>query len=354
MAGACSPAGDNLSAIHYDPESVILPEPDNFVKMQIPADNPLTKEGIALGKRLFFDSLLSVNHQLACVSCHQPALAFTDGKPLSTGVHGHPSHRSAPSLINVGYYYKGLFWDGRAPTLEAQALIPVTDSLEMASNWDTVEHRLRQHLEYPMLFRMAFGIKSAKEINRFLVAKALAQYERTLVNYNAKFDKVTRREAVFTAQEQRGRDIFFDAGQAKGIPFSECSHCHADPLFTTLEYFNNGIEKVKSLADFPDMGRGAVTGLPSDRGKFKTPTLRNITLTAPYMHDGRFATLDEVLDHYISGGHFADNLNPNVRKLRLTTRDKQDLIAFLKTLTDSSFVNTQSMPTFDKTGLTSN
>lgn len=352
--GACTQGNGKLTNIPFAPEKVVLPEPVNFVKMQIPADNPLTKDGIALGKRLFFDSLLSINHQLACVSCHQPNLAFTDGKALSIGTHGHASHRSAPSLINVGYYYKGLFWDGRAPTLEAQALIPVTDSLEMGSNWDTVEHRLRLHHEYPTLFRKVFGIKSDQEINRFLVAKALAQYERTLVNYNAKFDKVARGEAAFTAQEQRGRDIFFDAGQAKGIPFSECSHCHADPLFTTLDYFNNGIEKVNSLADFPDLGRGAITGLPSDRGKFKTPTLRNITLTAPYMHDGRFATLEEVLDHYISGGHFADNLNPNVRKLKLTDRDKRDLIAFLQTLTDSSFVNTQAIPTFDNTGLNSN
>ena len=314
-----------------------MEEPANFVKMQIPPDNPLTVEGITLGERLFFDPILSVDSSLSCASCHIPALAFTDGRALSLGVDGRSARRSAPSLINVGYHYKGLFWDGRVQSLEMQALMPVVDHNEMDNSWDIAEERLRRHPEYPELFRKAFGIKKIQQVDRYLAAKAMAQFERTLVNYNSKFDRVQRGEAQFTAAEKRGWQIFFD--DSRELPTSECGHCHIDPLFTTLGFFNNGIEQVSSLGDFRDKGLGEVTGRLVDNGKFRAPTLRNIMLTAPYMHDGRFATLDEVFDHYISGGHFADNLNPNVRKLRIREQDKRDLIAFLQTLTDSTFVN---------------
>jgi cytochrome c peroxidase len=326
-----------LSHIPYVPTPYKLEEPANFVKMQIPPDNPFTVEGIALGERLFFDPILSIDRSISCSSCHIPNLAFTDGKAVSTGIDKRVGRRSAMSLINVGYYYKGLFWDGRVKSLEMQALMPVTDHREMGNDWKTVEDRLRRHPEYPELFRRAFGIKRAANIDRYLAAKALAQYERTLVNYNSKFDRVQRGEARFTAAEKRGWQIFFD--DTLELPASECGHCHIDPLFTTLGFFNNGIEQINTLNDFHDKGRGVVTGRFVDNGKFRTPTLRNIMLTAPYMHDGRFATLDEVFDHYISGGHFADNLNPNVRKLRIREQDKKDLIAFLQTLTDSTFVN---------------
>ncbi|MBK8703887.1 MAG: hypothetical protein IPN33_09845 [Saprospiraceae bacterium] len=328
---------NRLAYISSEPTPYKLEEPANFVKMQIPADNPLTKEGIALGERLFFDPILSADSSLSCASCHIPSLAFTDGKARSVGVGGKTVRRSAPSLINVGYHYKGLFWDGRVQSLEMQALMPVVDHSEMDNSWEVAEERLRRHSDYPILFRRAFGIRRTSDIDRYLAAKALAQFERTLVNHNSKFDRVQRGDAKFTADEKRGWQIFFDDSQE--LPTSECGHCHIDPLFTTLGFFNNGIEQVNTLGDFRDKGLGAVTGHISDNGKFRTPTLRNIMLTAPYMHDGRFATLDEVFDHYISGGHFADNVNPNVRKLRLREQDKKDLIAFLQTLTDSTFVN---------------
>ncbi len=328
-----------LTHIAYQPTPYHLQESDRFVKMLIPADNPLTEEGIALGRKLFFDPILSRDSTQACVNCHQPEKAFTDGLAKSLGIRGLEGRRSAMSLVNVGYFYKGLFWDGRMPSLEAQALIPIEDTLEMDNSWEVVEDRLRLHPEYPAYFRRAFGITVADSIDRYLVAKALAQYERTLVSFNAKYDQVMRGESVFSESEQRGFTIFFDASP-ETLPVSECGHCHLDPLFTNLDFLNNGIQEVKTLEDFSDVGRGAVTGIRYDNGRFRVPSLRNIELTAPYMHDGRFKTLDEVVDHYASGGHFAENLNPNVRKLHLSPQDKADLIAFLRTLTDTTGLQT--------------
>ncbi len=328
---------ESLADIPFQPTSYTLQESEQFVKMLIPADNPLTEEGIALGRKLFFDPILSVDSTMACANCHQPEKAFTDGLARSKGIRQLEGHRSAMSLVNVGYFYKGLFWDGRAPSLEAQALIPIEDTLEMDNTWEEVESRIRQHAEYPALFRKAFGVQMPDSINRFLVAKALAQYERTLVSFNAKYDQVMRGEATFTESEQRGFTIFFDA-DPEHLPVSECGHCHLDPLFTNLDFLNNGIQKVSQLDDFPDQGRGAVTGIRYDIGRFRVPSLRNVELTAPYMHDGRFETLDEVVDHYAAGGHFAENLNPNVRKLHLSPQDKADLIAFLRTLTDTTTI----------------
>ena len=196
---------------------------------------------------------------------------------------------------------------------------------------------MQEHPEYPTYFREAFGISDRSEIDSHLVTYALAQFERSLVSYDSKFDRELRGEIEFTEAEERGKTIFFDMSEE--LPKAECGHCHTDPLFTNLDFFNNGIEEVNDLEHFPDAGRGKITGNRFDQGKFRTPTLRNIELTAPYMHDGRFESLEEVIDHYVSGGHFVENKSPNVRKLDFSERDKQDLIAFLKTLTDTSFVN---------------
>jgi cytochrome c peroxidase len=324
-------ASNSLTKIPYQPTPVTLDEPERLSKMSIPADNPLTSEGIALGKQLFFDPILSLDSTFSCASCHQPARAFADSKAVALGIRLRKGRRSSPSLINVGYHYKGLFWDGRVITLEAQSLHPIQDSVEMGNSLARVETSLQQHADYPILFRKAFGIDNKSQINSELVAKALAQFERTLISKNAKFDQVQRGEAQFTAAEARGFAIFFDTSAV--LPHAQCAQCHVDPLFTNLAYENNGIQQADGL-NFPDQGRGAVTGNQYDNGKFKVPTLRNIVLTAPYMHDGRFKTLEAVLTHYESGGHPAENVNPNVRKLNLTAADKADLIAFINTLTD--------------------
>ena len=307
--------------------------PPGFVAMVIPPDNPTTMEGVALGKALFFDPILSADSSLSCSSCHLPERAFTDGRPVSLGVEGRIGSRNAPTLLNVGFYYKGLLWDGRAATLEEQSLHPITDSVEMAANWVHVLAKIRRHPDYPHLFRRAFGINPAS-VDSSHIAKALAQYQRTLISANALFDRKMRGEADFNEQQQRGWAIFNDASPV--LPHSECAHCHADPLFTNLDFVNNGIDQVNTLEDFTDKGRGRITGNRYDFGAFRVPTLRNIALTAPYMHDGRFATLEEVIDHYNSGGHYAENLNPNIMPIKLSQEHKQDLLSFLHTLTDST------------------
>ncbi len=341
--GACRLAQEgDLERYPYAPVPYELEEPEGFVRMVQPADNPLTEEGVALGRKLFFEPLLSVDSSVSCATCHLPHLAFSDGQVLSRGVNGQTGKRNAPSLANVGYYYKGLFWDGRVITLEEQSLHPVADSLEMANTWEEAERRLRSHPEYPAMFRGAFGIRHVEELDRQLVGKALAQFQRTLISADARFDQKMRGEVEFTPQEQRGWTIFFDASEE--VPHSECAHCHADPLFTNLDFTNNGIDQVSGLQEFKDAGRGAVSRNIYDNGTFRVPTLRNIALTAPYMHDGRFATLEEVIDHYVRGGHYSENLNPNIMPLKLNPRDKADLMAFLHTLTDTAFVQKVYQP----------
>jgi cytochrome c peroxidase len=333
---SCTSEKKESSLPEYNPHFIEWNDPKDFVKMVIPEDNPLTEEGVALGKRLFFDTILSKDESISCASCHDPVLAFTDGQAKSIGFKEQLSKRSSMSLLNVGYHHSGFFWDGRAKTLEEQALEPVENPLEMASDWTIVENRLQKHKEYPALFAKAFGIQEANDITRQLAAKALAQYERTLVSADAKFDRVMRKEESFTEAEQRGWTIFFDASQ--DLPDAECAHCHIDPLFTTLEYLNNGLDRAEDLETFEDLGRGGVLGNKYYNGTFKVPSLRNIALTAPYMHDGRFETLEEVIEHYNSGGHYAVNVSPNVRKLNLNEQNKKDLIAFLYTLTDYSLL----------------
>jgi cytochrome c peroxidase len=315
-----------------------VPAPEGFVKMIIPPDNPLTYEGVALGRALFFDPILSQDSSISCASCHQPALAFTDGGAVSRGIAGRMGQRSAPSLLNIGFHYKGVFWDGRSPTLEEQALHPLGDSLEMGNQWSTIEERLRQHPAYRIRFQEAFP---NAPIGQETTAKALAQFQRTLVSANSKFDQVMRGEAQFTPEEKRGWTIFFDAGFPE-TPMAECSHCHTDPLFTNLNFSNNGLDESSSLNEFPDRGLGQISGNKYDNGKFRVPTLRNILITAPYMHDGRFRTIEEVIQHYNNGGKYAENVDPNVRPLHLSDKDQQDLITFLQTLTDSAALTNQS------------
>ena len=240
------------------------------------------------------------------------------------------------SLVNLVFRTNGFFWDGRSKTLEEQALVPVEDHLEMNENWGNVVAKLQAHGEYPKLFREAFGIDRKKEITKELTVKAIAQFERTLISGYSRFDRVVwMNEGWFTDSEQRGKQLFFFE------PVTDhpgCSHCHFDPLFTDNSFKNSGLDSVANLTDFADLGLGGVNNNLYDNGKFKVPTLRNIALTAPYMHDGRFATLEEVLDHYSAGGHGVVNEDTNILPFPLTEQQKQDLIAFLKTLTDESFL----------------
>ncbi|MDP4815719.1 MAG: c-type cytochrome [Saprospiraceae bacterium] len=301
---------------------------NNFPPMVWPKDNLHDMEKVAIGEKLFFDPILSINKKISCSTCHVPSLAFTDGKKVSNGLF--PLSRSAPSLLNIGFHSKGLFWDGGASTLEKQALIPVSSTLEMGLPWVVAEKRINESAVYAKAFKKIYGdifIDSLK------IASVLAQYQRTLLSNNSKFDAVMRGEMNFTPNEKRGWTIFFDADPL--LPSAECSHCHVDPLFTDLSFQNNGIHTEDELSGkSTEKGRESVTLNPNDRFKFKVPTLRNIAITAPYMHDGRLKSLEEVMNHYNMGGNPGFNVNPNVRNLNLSKQDIADVIAFLHTLTD--------------------
>lgn len=336
--------GTDLTGIPYSPTAYSATLPPGFPTMIIPEDNPMTVEGIDLGRRLFFDPILSADSTIACGSCHDPKKSFNDNLPFSPGVGGQLGNRSSMAVINVAFFDHGLFWDGRAATLEDQALQPVENPVEMAESWDHVEVKLRRHSDYPVRFRKAFGLKNTDEITRDLAVKAIAQFERTLISANSRFDrKIYQLEPdpfLFSEMESDGYKMFFDDLTGNSTA-AHCAHCHdGGPLLTSDTYFNNAIENVQSLDDFPDYGLGKVTGKQSDNGKFRAPSLRNIALSAPYMHDGRFQTLDEVVEHYNSGGHFISNVNAqSVLPLHLTEYEKQALVAFLHTFTDTSFVN---------------
>jgi cytochrome c peroxidase len=313
-----------------------MQQPVHFVKLPTDTINPLTEAGIALGKKLFFDPILSRDSSIACVSCHLPELAFTDGKPIAIGVDGEKGFRNAPSLANLAWVNQGFFWDGRSPTLELQALDPVENPHEMDSDWETVLERLRERPDYQKAFQKAFGTKRPEDIDKHLAARAIAQYERTLVSSESKYDRVQRGEAQFTALEKRGRDIFFDSSEA--LPDAECGHCHTPPLFTDQTYMNNGSQPSQDLMAIKDRGKGGVTGIQYENGRFRVPSLRNIALTAPYMHNGSMPTLEAVIEHYNSGGHPGPNVDPKIRPLHLSEVDKEALVAFLHTLTDTAFV----------------
>ena len=336
------PMGVDLTNITYDPVDYEINPPFGFPIFEVPEDNLITEDGVQLGRHLFYDPILSADSTMSCSSCHLPSGSFTDNKKVSAGIDGIPGKRSSMSLMNVGYFYTGLFWDGRVNTLEEQALLPVEDPIELHDTWQNVEEKLKNDVLYPELFRKAFGISNSDEITKELAVKAIAQFERILISTGSKYDKVVAGVDGFSDEELLGFDLFFD--ENTDVPDAECGHCHAPPLFTSGEYFNNGIDSVsdvskESLLEFLDPGLGAVTLDTLDYGKFRSPTLRNVEFTAPYMHDGRFSTLREVLDHYNSGGHPARNLDQNVKPLGLNEEELQALEAFIKTLSEPEFLN---------------
>lgn len=328
--------------------------PSNLPPMMIPPDNPMTVEGVALGRYLFYEERLSGDNTMSCSSCHSPAYAFTDSAgAVSTGIDGIAGTRSSMALINLGYGQR-FFWDGRAATLEDQILMPVPNPIEMHETWPHAMSELQADAAYPGLFNAAFGTST---IDSLLAAKAIAQFLRTMISANSPWDKFKRAEGTISVDAQEGYTLFRLEGGAEGVPFqipgmdstvvgqggADCFHCHleASGLFTDEQFHNNGLD----VEPFADLGRGAITGDPFDNGKFKVPTLRNIMLTAPYMHDGRFATIDDVLDHYNDGGHPSSTVDPFMKftdpdiTLELTPQKRTQIIAFLNSLTDTEFVN---------------
>lgn len=314
----------------YQATPLELVIPQGLPPMDIPADNPMTVEGVALGRKLFYEPLLSGDNTMSCGTCHLQATGFAEPLQVSEGITGEQGTRNAMALINLGWVQSGLFWDGRSATLEVQALEPIRNPIEMNSSWAEVETKLNAHEDYPQLFSDAFGVQ---RIDSLTVAKALAQFLRTLISGNSRFDAwYNRQETPLSQQEQRGFMLFTTEG-------ADCFHCHGlGGLITDNRYNNNGLDTV-----FTDMGRFMVTGDPIDRGRFRTPTLRNIEMTAPYMHDGRFFTLEEVVEHYSDHVKVSPTISPLMELVgnsgaQLTQEEKEDLVAFLRTFTDQEFI----------------
>ena len=302
-----------------------------FPVPDLPRDNPLIGERVALGKALFQERALSRDGTISCASCHHSDAAFSDPQRISTGIDGRSGTRNAMPLFNLAWK-SSFFWDGRAPSLRTQALMPIADHAEMDESLDRVCDKLAAISNYPALFAAAFGTPG---IDAAKIGLALEQFMLTLTSYDAKFDRALRGKADFSDDEKRGFELFMTEYDPRtGQLGADCFHCHGGPLFSDHQFHNNGL-----AADDSDSGRQRVTGLEADRGKFSTPSLRNLARTAPYMHDGRFATLEETVAHYSSGIHRSATLDPNLAKhpeggLQLSPEDQRALVAFLKTLTE--------------------
>lgn len=301
-------------------------------QVRLPADNPLTVEGVALGEKLFHDPRLSVNNRQSCASCHHREAAFSDPQAFSVGAEGQMGKRNSMPLFNLAWSQE-FFWDGRAKTLREQVLMPIQDKHEMNERLDRVVEKLEGSEGD---FAAAFG---TEEISAERIAKALEQYLLTLVSQESRFDRAARKVAQMTEEEKLGLQLFVtEHDPVRGLRGADCFHCHGSTLFTDHQFKNNGLD-----LESTDLGRMLVTGDPADKGKFKTPSLRNIAVTGPYMHDGRFKTLEEVVEHYNSGVKRSETLDPNLAKhpdsgLQLTPAEKRALVAFLKTLTDEEFI----------------
>ena len=299
-----------------------------FPLPDLPRDNPLIEERVALGRELFHDAALSRDGSISCASCHQADAAFTDRIPLAIGIDGRTGDRNAMPLINLAWK-REFFWDGLAPSLRDQVLMPFEDHREMDDSIENIIRKLTQSEKYLPLFAAAYrseGITAEK------IALALEQFLLTLTARNSKFDNAIAGKVQLTEQESRGFELFMTESEPRtGQRGADCFHCHGGALFTNHQFHNNGLSG-------NDPGRAKVTGAATDHGKFSTPSLRDIALTTPYMHDGRFATLEEVIEHYSTGIQRGPTLDPNLAKHRapgipLDSSDKAALVAFLKTLT---------------------
>jgi len=326
----------------YLPTPYNLEIPSHFPDMIIPADNPMTVEGVELGRFLFYEKRLSGDNTQSCASCHLPSASFSDPNQYSTGIDGIQGNRHSMALVNLGWE-DFFFWDGRKTTLETQILEPVPNPIEMHQSWKRTVEKLNADVNYRNRFFKAFGEEG---IDSTKATKAIAQFIRTLISGESKFDVMYKYEnnlslnsseqailQTVDVEEWAGYDLF------KSLNGADCFHCHNGPLMRVKKFSNNGL--MPNSVD--DRGRAGVTNNPEDNYKFKVPTLRNIALTAPYMHDGRFATLDEVIEHYSSGIHMSPTIDPLIEfgsqgGVQLDAQEKYLLKKFLLTLTDQKFV----------------
>ncbi|WP_405206628.1 cytochrome-c peroxidase [Aquimarina sp. LLG6339-5] len=323
-----------------------IPLPDFFLNNELqsedntPNNNIITDHGATLGRVLFYDNKLSLNNTISCASCHIQENGFSDPRQFSIGFDGGLTSRNSMGLSNAKFYDNGrFFWDERAPTLEVQSLMPIQDLVEMGMSLPELETKLANEEYYTILFTNAFG---DEVITSERIALALSQFIRSIVSYQSKFDdglaqsqNINNDFPNFTDSENRGKTLFM-SNQTR------CFDCHATNVFVGDNARNNGLD-----ATITDLGVGDITGNNNDFGAFKVPSLRNIALTAPYMHDGRFGTLEQVIEHYNSGLQNNPNLDNrltqgnNVRRLNLSNVDKQALVDFLNTLTDEEFIRNE-------------
>jgi len=350
--------GEGAVGMALEPLPIPLGLPADTWSFYVPANNPLTAEKVALGKRLFFDPTLSADGKISCATCHQPERGFADAEPLAVGIGGRRGTRNSMSLLNV-IFNPAQFWDGRTDTLEQQALEPLTHPDEMGNRSLTeVLERLQGDAEYRAGFRAAFGEKG--EIDAARLAMALASYERTLVSGNSPFDRFQAGDVTaLTPAARRGLSIFRGRGR--------CSRCHVateqQPLLTNFAYQNTGVAagdpsfdrlarlaarrieqspspqplvEMEGMAGSHELGRALRSGLLFELGSYRTPSLRNVALTAPYFHNGSAASLADVVRFYNAGGRTNLNLDEELHPLGLSVNEEQDLVAFLEALTGTS------------------
>lgn len=310
--------------VFFDPTPIYLDIPKNWPKPHYDfSKNNLTEEGFQLGRHLFYDPILSRDNTISCASCHLQQTGFTHvDHDLSHGIDGKIGTRNSSTLMNLAWNTH-FMWDGGVNHLEVQPLAPIESNVEMDETLENVVKKLNTSPKYQALFEKAFG---SKKVTGQLTLKALAQFLVMLKTDNSKYDKVIRKEEKFTKQEQNGYILFKN----------HCASCHPEPLFTNNGFENNGLAIDTILNDF---GRMKITQNSKDKLKFKVPTLRNIQFTYPYMHDGRFSTLTEVVKHYNSGIHKSNTLSSKLEKpMNLSDNERVDLVVFLKTLTDKDFL----------------
>lgn len=303
-------------------EGVVWPE--HFPPQRLSDDLVPTEARIALGKRLFFDPRLSRDGSVSCASCHKPELAFTDGRALSIGIDGRIVPRNSPTLANAAWS-TSQFWDGGVPSLELQVIAPIENPLEMDNTLANAISTVAADPSYVSQFQQAYG----RNPDAYSFTRAIAAFERSLISADAPYDRfITGREpGALSASARRGMELFF--GEK-----AECFHCHGSNLTSDFTFENNGL-----YLNYADEGRARITQRSDDIGRFKVPSLRNVELTAPYMHDGSIASLEAVIAHYESGGKGHPNQAPFVRPFSLSSQERADLLAFLRALTDRRFLD---------------
>ncbi len=320
LFSACNNIIENL----HSSDTYTLNIPQGFPQPSIPEDNQLTNTRVLLGKMLFYDPILSRDSTISCAHCHHPEKAFTDALPLSKGIEARMSIRNAPPLQNLAYQ-NSFMRDGGVPTIELQVLAPIEDHNEMDFNILHAAKRVANNIQYQKLSELAYGRKP----DPYVITRALAAFERTLISGYSRYDDYLYRKGYLNASELRGKELFFSDSL-------NCSACHSGFNFTNGTFQNNGL-----YLHYNDPGRQRITTDSLDNGKFRVPSLRNIGYTAPYMHDGSKQTLEEVVDHYASGGQNHPLKSNLIKGFYLTQEDKKSLISFLNSLNDSKFVNNE-------------